>query len=258
MISTATRELRVRFGMLAVATHWRWFGLPDGMYDAVEAQARHSRRRHRDVADARFPPRSRPHGQGEELRLDRDRDGEGVHAISRRPARMRSAGSRRTSTRTARSATPSIGTAEKGTGNRRPPGRRLHRAAARHDTFDLSRLTACKARSACRCDAVRRHRLARRARRYWICNARVPLCAAGRPAWLLRRRIARTASAPVDLLIEDGKLRASRRRQRAGDDESARVDLHGRQLWPTLIDMHTHLDSRPHGGALAQPRRHVR
>jgi creatinine amidohydrolase len=38
VISTATRELRVRFGMLAVATHWRWFGLPNGMYDAVEAK----------------------------------------------------------------------------------------------------------------------------------------------------------------------------------------------------------------------------
>lgn len=38
VISTATRELRVRFGMLAIATHWRWFGLPDSMYDAVEAK----------------------------------------------------------------------------------------------------------------------------------------------------------------------------------------------------------------------------
>ncbi len=38
VISTATRELRVRFDMLAVATHWRWFGLPDGMYDAVESK----------------------------------------------------------------------------------------------------------------------------------------------------------------------------------------------------------------------------
>jgi creatinine amidohydrolase len=38
VIVTATRELRVRLGMLAVATHWRWFGLPDGVYDAVEAK----------------------------------------------------------------------------------------------------------------------------------------------------------------------------------------------------------------------------
>jgi len=38
VIATAARELRVRFEMLAVATHWRWFGLPEGMYDAVESK----------------------------------------------------------------------------------------------------------------------------------------------------------------------------------------------------------------------------
>jgi creatinine amidohydrolase len=38
VISTATRELRVRYAMLAVATHWRWFGLPDRLYDAVETR----------------------------------------------------------------------------------------------------------------------------------------------------------------------------------------------------------------------------
>jgi creatinine amidohydrolase len=37
-IATAARELRVRFEMLAVATHWRWFGLPEAMYDAVESK----------------------------------------------------------------------------------------------------------------------------------------------------------------------------------------------------------------------------
>jgi creatinine amidohydrolase len=38
VLANVARELRVRFGMLAVATHWRWFGLPAGMYDAVEAR----------------------------------------------------------------------------------------------------------------------------------------------------------------------------------------------------------------------------
>jgi creatinine amidohydrolase len=38
VLTTVARELRVKFGMLAVATHWRWFGLPNGMYDAVEAK----------------------------------------------------------------------------------------------------------------------------------------------------------------------------------------------------------------------------
>jgi creatinine amidohydrolase len=38
VLTTVARELRVKFGMLAVATHWRWFGLPNGIYDAVEAK----------------------------------------------------------------------------------------------------------------------------------------------------------------------------------------------------------------------------
>lgn len=38
VLATVARELRVKLGMLAVTTHWRWFGLPNGMYDAVEAR----------------------------------------------------------------------------------------------------------------------------------------------------------------------------------------------------------------------------
>ena len=38
VLATVARELRVRFGMLVVATHWRSFGLPNGMYDAVESR----------------------------------------------------------------------------------------------------------------------------------------------------------------------------------------------------------------------------
>ena len=38
VLATASRELRVRLDMLVVSTHWRWFGLPDGMYDEVEAR----------------------------------------------------------------------------------------------------------------------------------------------------------------------------------------------------------------------------
>lgn len=38
VLTTVTRELRVGLGMLAVATHWRSFGLPNGMYDAVEGR----------------------------------------------------------------------------------------------------------------------------------------------------------------------------------------------------------------------------
>ena len=36
VLGIVARELRVRHGMLCVATHWRRFGLPAGLYDAVE------------------------------------------------------------------------------------------------------------------------------------------------------------------------------------------------------------------------------
>jgi creatinine amidohydrolase len=38
VLATVVRELRVKFGMLVVGTQWGRFGLPDGMYDAVETQ----------------------------------------------------------------------------------------------------------------------------------------------------------------------------------------------------------------------------
>jgi creatinine amidohydrolase len=38
VLATVARELRVEFGLLAVSTHWRWFGLPEGVYDGVEAR----------------------------------------------------------------------------------------------------------------------------------------------------------------------------------------------------------------------------
>jgi creatinine amidohydrolase len=38
VLTTVARELRVRFGMLVAAAHWRSFGLPAGMYDAIETR----------------------------------------------------------------------------------------------------------------------------------------------------------------------------------------------------------------------------
>src|SRR5580658_3846257 len=78
-------------------------------------------------------------------------------------------------------------------------------------------------------------------RRYWLANARVP-------AGLLADGIA--LPTPVnadgvvqaDLLIEDGKLARVEPLGGERDDKAACVDLGGRQVWPTLIDIHTHLD----------------
>ena len=38
VLATVARELRVKFGMLVVATNWARFGLPEGMYDATEVK----------------------------------------------------------------------------------------------------------------------------------------------------------------------------------------------------------------------------
>jgi cytosine/creatinine deaminase len=77
-------------------------------------------------------------------------------------------------------------------------------------------------------------------RRYWIVDARVPAC------------LIADASAPslpadgegvvkADLLVEDGRLA---RIAPVGEHDAGmpRTDIGGRQVWPTLIDIHTHLD----------------
>jgi cytosine/creatinine deaminase len=77
--------------------------------------------------------------------------------------------------------------------------------------------------------------------RYWLADARVPVCMVFG---------ASTFSAPpnsegvakTDLLIEDGKLARIEMAGPERNDDVPRVDLGGRQVWPMLIDIHTHLD----------------
>lgn len=79
------------------------------------------------------------------------------------------------------------------------------------------------------------------ARRYWLVNARVPLC-------LLDDRLASVGAGDgegvtgVDLLIEDGSLARVEGAGAVRDETTARVDVGGRQVWPTLVDLHAHLD----------------
>jgi cytosine deaminase len=78
-------------------------------------------------------------------------------------------------------------------------------------------------------------------RRYWLANARVPACTLGGDA---------VSSAPMDaegvvkadLLIEDAKLARIATAGAQPNDGAPLVDLGGRQVWPMLIDIHTHLD----------------
>ncbi|HTV30842.1 MAG TPA: cytosine deaminase, partial [Xanthobacteraceae bacterium] len=72
-------------------------------------------------------------------------------------------------------------------------------------------------------------------------NARVPAC-------MLGGDVASSASKDNEgvinaaLLIESGKLARIEAANVQPDEGAPRVDLGGRQVWPTLIDIHTHLD----------------
>jgi len=83
---------------------------------------------------------------------------------------------------------------------------------------------------------------------YWIANARVPLCMLG------EARLGLEEAGPgaqsdrddgvvlVDLLIESERLARMVPAGTAGTDQHPRIDLRGRQVWPMLVDVHTHLD----------------
>ena len=76
---------------------------------------------------------------------------------------------------------------------------------------------------------------------YWIGNACVPLCLlAGPHAFAPIDR--EDGAALLDILIEDGRIARLAPAGAAAADQRPRVDLRGRQVWPTLVDVHTHLD----------------
>jgi cytosine deaminase len=77
-------------------------------------------------------------------------------------------------------------------------------------------------------------------RRYWLANARVPICLLDDVA--APERIDSEGVTDADLLITDGKLARVAPRGAGADDGVQRVNIGGRQVWPTLIDIHTHLD----------------
>jgi cytosine deaminase len=77
-------------------------------------------------------------------------------------------------------------------------------------------------------------------RRYWLANARIPTCMLG-DGIAVPPLIDGEGVVSADLLIEDGKLARIECGGRSADG-TACVDLGGRQVWPTLIDIHTHLD----------------
>jgi cytosine/creatinine deaminase len=79
------------------------------------------------------------------------------------------------------------------------------------------------------------------ARRYWLLNARVPACVLDDSA-ALSSTLDAEGVVKADLLIDDGKLARVEACRAGRNDVIAGVDIGGRQVWPTLIDIHTHLD----------------
>jgi cytosine deaminase len=78
--------------------------------------------------------------------------------------------------------------------------------------------------------------------RYRIANARVPACLIGDGSAAAAPADAEGVLA-ADLLIDQGKLARIETAGAARDlADAPTVDLGGRQVWPTLIDIHTHLD----------------
>jgi cytosine/creatinine deaminase len=78
------------------------------------------------------------------------------------------------------------------------------------------------------------------ARSFWLYNAHVPSAMLRRP--VQGAGTDSDGSPLLDLLIEEGKIEAIVPAGAARASAVVSVDLDGRQVWPGLIDMHTHLD----------------
>jgi len=76
--------------------------------------------------------------------------------------------------------------------------------------------------------------------RYRLANARIPACLLAEPAGFSDSD--REGVVRADLLIENGTVARITPARQAWIDDGPCVDLGGRQVWPTLIDVHTHLD----------------
>ncbi len=76
---------------------------------------------------------------------------------------------------------------------------------------------------------------------YWLLGARVPACLMTDSSGFAALADHEEGAVSVDLLIENGTL-ARIEPQGNANGEAPQIDLGGRQVWPTLIDIHTHLD----------------
>jgi cytosine/creatinine deaminase len=77
------------------------------------------------------------------------------------------------------------------------------------------------------------------AQRYWIKQARVPICFL--PGGV-KTALDRDGATLVDLLVDNDKIAAIEPVGAAASADMPAIDLESRHVWPTLIDMHAHLD----------------
>jgi len=77
------------------------------------------------------------------------------------------------------------------------------------------------------------------AQRYWIGQARVPICfLPGGP----KTAVDRDGATLIDLLVDNEKIAAIEPAGVAASADLPAIDLEAHYVWPTLIDMHAHLD----------------
>jgi len=75
--------------------------------------------------------------------------------------------------------------------------------------------------------------------RYWIRQARVPICfLSGVP----KTAVDRDGATLIDLLVDNERIAAIEPAGVAASADLPAIDLEAHHVWPTLIDMHAHLD----------------
>ena len=75
--------------------------------------------------------------------------------------------------------------------------------------------------------------------RYWIRQARVPTCS---PPGGPKTAVDRDGATLVDLLVDNERIAAIEPAGVAAPVDLPAIDLEAHYVWPTLIDMHAHLD----------------
>ena len=86
--------------------------------------------------------------------------------------------------------------------------------------------------------------------RYWLTRARTPVCFLSSAP---QAEPDRDGSVLVDILVNDGSIAAIEPAGQSDTGALPALDLQSRQVWPTLVDMHAHLDKGHIVGRIENP-----